>query len=224
MTLRVLGAGFGRTGTLSLKFALEALGLAPCYHMMELAVRGDHAERWVRAANGTSVDWEQLLLGFPAAVDWPAAAFWRDILAAHPEARVILTVREESSWYESFRDTILDKSQGLAPPKALPLRAIYDVTHAVVLERTFRGRAADARHAIEVFREHNREIVAAVPPERLLVLDLAAGWEPLCAFLELPVPAVPFPHVNTRATFQRHYTDLRRQASGKARYPTDPQQ
>src|SRR5262245_5732907 len=124
MTLRVLGAGFGRTGTLSLKFALEALGVGPCYHMTELALGRDHADAWLRAARGEPLDCAGLFSGFAAAVDWPAAAFWREIVAAYPDARVILTVREETSWYASFRDTILDKARGLAPPKALAVRTI----------------------------------------------------------------------------------------------------
>jgi Sulfotransferase domain len=220
MRLRVLGVGFGRTGTLSLKQALETLGVGPCYHMMELATHRAHADSWLQAALGEPIDWEQIFAGYAAAVDWPAAAFWREILAVHRDARVILTVRDATAWYASFRDTILDKAQGLAPPKALPVRSIYDVTRAVVLERTFGGRAADMRHAIEVFESHNRDVLASIPQERLLVCDLAEGWAPLCAFLGLPTPAAPFPHANSRAAFQRHYADLREQASGKAAYPT----
>jgi hypothetical protein len=224
MSLRVIGVGFGRTGTLSLKLALEALGVGPCYHMMELAERRAHADSWIRAARGEPLDCQGIFADFAAALDWPATAFWREIVAAYPDARVILTVRDEASWYASFRDTILDKSQGLAPPKALPLRAIYDVTREVIIERTFGGRAADMRHAIDVFRNHNAEIVAEIPPERLLVYDLAGGWEPLCRFLDLPVPTSPFPHVNTRSAFQSHYGDLRAQASAVSRYPTGSKQ
>jgi hypothetical protein len=220
MTLRVIGVGFGRTGTLSLKLALEALGVGPCYHMMELAARRAHADLWIRAAHGEPLDCHSIFADFAAAVDWPATAFWRELVAAYPDARVILTVRDEASWYASFRDTILDKSQGLAPPKALPLRAIYDVTREVILERTFGGRAAEMQHAIDVFRNHNAAVLAELPRERLLVHDLARGWEPLCRFLGLPVPAVPFPHVNTRSSFQDHYGDLRAQAAGVTSYPT----
>ena len=219
MTLRALGVGLGRTGTLSLKVALDTLGLGPCYHMMELATHRAHAGVWLRAARGEPVDWEHMFAGYGAAVDWPAAAFWRDILAVHRDARVILTVREGTSWYASFRDTILDKAQGLAPPKALAVRSIYDVTQEVVLARTFGGHAEDMQHAIDVFENHNREVVASIPPERLLVCDLSAGWAPLCEFLGLPTPSVPFPHLNTRTTFQRHYADLREQAAGKTPYP-----
>jgi hypothetical protein len=220
MTLRVLGVGFGRTGTLSLKLALEALGVGPCYHMMELGARRPHADLWLRAARGEPLDCRGVFAEYAAAVDWPAAAFWREIVAAYPDVRVILTVREETSWYASFRDTILDKSQGLAPPKALPLRAIYDVTREVVLERTFHGRAGDVRHAVEVLRRHEADVRAEVRPDRLLVCGLEEGWEPLCRFLELPTPAAPFPHVNTRASFQSHYADLRAQAAAGTPYPT----
>lgn len=203
MTLAIIGAGLGRTGTLSLKTALEALGCAPCYHMVEVARHPEHADVWLRAGRGEHVDWQEFLGGYAAAVDWPAAGFWRELASTFPAARVILTVRASSSWYASFRETIVDKTVGLAPPPGSPLRAVYDLTQELILDGVFGGRAADEHHACSVYDAHNRSVSESLPPERLLVYDLAAGWAPLCAFLGVPVPAEPFPHLNTRAGFLR---------------------
>jgi hypothetical protein len=205
MTLAVLGAGFGRTGTLSLKRALETLGLAPCYHMVEVARQPEHAQVWTRAARGEPVDWQAFFRGYAAAVDWPATAFWRELAGAFPAARVVLTVRDSAAWYASFRATILERTAALSPPPDSPLRAIYELTHELILGGVFDGRAGDERHACAVYEAHNRSVVDAVPAARLLVYDLAAGWPPLCAFLDRPIPDEPFPHLNTRAGFLRAY-------------------
>jgi hypothetical protein len=205
MTLTVIGAGFGRTGTLSLKAALETLGFGPCYHMVEVARRPEHAQVWARAARGDRIDWPDFLRGYASAADWPATALWRELASAFPAARIVLTVRDAAAWYASFRATILERTASLSPPQASPLRAIYDLTHELILNGVFGGRAADERHACAVYEAHNESVVAAVPKERLLVHDVAAGWQPLCAFLERPVPSEPFPHLNTRAGFLREY-------------------
>lgn len=202
--LDVLGAGFGRTGTLSLRSALEALGFS-CYHMLDVPRHQGHVDAWAAAAIGESVSWQALLAGFDAAVDWPAAAFWQDIVRASPETRVILTIRDSASWYASFRHTILEKLKGPAPPKGSPTRAIFDVAERVVLERTFAGRADDSAHAIEVFEAHNRQIITSVDASKLLVYRIADGWGPLCRFLRLPVPADPFPHLNRRSSFLQRF-------------------
>lgn len=203
MALEVLGAGFGRTGTLSLRTALEILGLR-CYHMLEVPKHPGHADLWAAAARGDSVGWEALLAGFAAAVDWPAAAFWKEILASNPAVRVILTVRDPLAWYTSFRYTILERLQG-PPPRSSPLRDIYHVGRRVILERTFAGRAGDLDRAISVFNAHNRAVVDSVAPSKLLLYRISDGWAPLCRFLRLPMPEVPFPHVNRRSSFRRRY-------------------
>jgi hypothetical protein len=205
MTLAVLGAGFGRTGTLSLQAALETLGFAPCYHMVEVARHPAHADVWARAGRGERVDWRTLLAGYAAAVDWPAAAFWPELASAFPLARVILTVRDSAAWYSSFRATIVERATGPPPPRDSPLRAVYDLTQHLILDGVFGGRAADERHARSLYDAHNRSVSDAVPPERLLVYDLAAGWEPLCTFLDRPIPSETFPHRNTRDGFLREY-------------------
>lgn len=203
MTLAVLGAGFGRTGTLTLKLALEKLGLAPCYHMLEVMRNPAHARLWADARRGELAPVHALLASYAAAVDWPVTAFWREILSAAPNVRVVLTVRDSAEWYASFRDTILETSAGLSPPSDSSLRVLYDLTRDLIVNGVFGGRAHDERHARAVYEAHNRDVMASVPPERLLVFEPAAGWEPLCTFLGRPVPAEPFPHVNARASFVR---------------------
>ena len=219
-TLEVIGAGFGRTGTLSLRAALERLGVGPCDHMEHTLARPERVARWQEAAarrrDGRPVDWRPLLAGYRAAVDWPAAAFWRELSVAHPRARVILTVRDPARWYASMAATLFPLHRqveesawaralldltGLANPA---LRDGYQLTQDLVWESTFEGRFADRAHALDVFRAHERAVRAALPPERLLVFDVTQGWEPLCAFLGRPVPAgEPFPHVNDTQAFQR---------------------
>jgi hypothetical protein len=203
MTLAVLGVGFGRTGTLSLKLALETLGIAPCYHMVEVTRNPAHARVWTDAPRGDLAAVRALLADYAAAVDWPVTAFWRDMLRVFPRVRVVLTVRDSAEWYASFRETIVESSEGLSPPHDSHLRALYELTRDLILNGVFAGRAHDETYARAVYEAHNRDVAAAVPPERLLVFEAAAGWEPLCAFLGVPVPREPFPHVNARSSFVR---------------------
>jgi hypothetical protein len=219
-TLRVIGAGFGRTGTLSLREALVRLGYGPCDHMLENFEHPSRFGLWdealARKRAGKPIDWRSLLGGYRAIVDWPGAYFWRELIAAHPDAKVILTVRDPDRWYESCLRTIyrargrVDASAGLGTLLALlaqtvpPLRRAFHVVNGAIWEGTFGGRFHDRDHALRIFAEHLQEVQAAVPPERLLVFDVKEGWEPLCAFLDVPVPTgEPFPHVNDAASFQR---------------------
>ena len=196
MTLRIVGAGFGRTGTMSLKLALEELGVRACYHMTELAAHPQHAPLWLALTRGERIDLEQIFAGYAAAVDWPACVLWRELLAAYPDARVILTVRDPVDWYESFSRTILARSENLPPIVSPGIRALYDLSREVILRQTFGGRANDANHAISIYNAHNAAVTAALPADKLLVYDVASGWGALCEFLGLPVPDRPFPHAN----------------------------
>jgi Sulfotransferase domain len=217
MTLRIIGAGFGRTGTSSLKVALEQLGFRPCYHMLEVTARPEHAALWLAAEGGESIDWKNLLAGYAATVDWPACIFWRELLAQYPEARVILTVRDAAGWYASFRDTILARAESLPPIASPAIIALYELSKRLILQRTFRGAAGDERRAIEALEAHNAAVIATVEPQRLLVYDVADGWEPLCAFLGLPVPTDAFPHLNPREEFS---AELRSRTTGERRRVT----
>ena len=206
MSLGVIGAGFGRTGTLSLKGALEHLGFGP-YHMIEVIDRPEHVDFWQRAAAGTAVDWDEILAGYRAAVDWPACSFYAELAARYPEAKVILTARDPERWYQSAWQTIFPRiTRPVSPDDALAWARIR-MQRKIVIEQAFGGDIEDREHALAVFRQHVAEVQRAIPPERLLVYRVADGWEPLCRFLERPVPDQPFPHVNASDEFRRRFND-----------------
>lgn len=215
MTLEVIGAGFGRTGTSSLKAALERLGSAPCDHMGEVFLHPERAPLWHEAvaakARGDDFDWERLYAGYMATTDWPGAFFWRELATAYPHAKVLLSVRDPDRWYDSARRTIwalrgnpeIGQTIAAAIGRADGVAWMPELVDAVVFEGTFGGRFADKAHAIRVFAEHNAAVQAAIPPERLLVFAVEQGWEPLCRFLGVPVPAdEPFPRLNEGANLE----------------------
>lgn len=204
MTIRVIGAGFGRTGTLSLKLALEQLGFAPCYHMMEVFGHPDHAAKWLAAAKSGTQDFAPMLGEYRAAVDWPIAYFWRGLAEVYADARVILTERGAQAWYASMSKTIIASMQrfdGRVPPGLDPARAAQmEMAHYIVADRTFGGKYDEA-NVLATYRRHNDEVKRAIPASRLLIFD-SEGWEPLCKFLDVPVPAVPYPKTNSTAEFR----------------------
>lgn len=202
MALSIIGSGFGRTGTRSLKDALELLGFGPCHHMEEVLPDPAQIDHWCAVARGEAVDWDMVFAGYGAQIDWPGAHVWRALAAAYPDARVIHSVRPDESWWKSFDGTI---GKFLAIYRDLPLppliRAMGDAIDAMVGTQTFGGRFADRGHAIAVYRAREAEVRAAIAPERLLVFDVAQGWAPLCAFLGVDVPDTPFPRTNNREDF-----------------------
>lgn len=214
--VKVIGAGFGRTGTRSLKAALELLGYGPCYHMSSVIAEPYRVRQWLDVGEGRSRDWDEVFRGFQSALDWPAAAYWRELAAYYPDAKVILTVRDPGRWYDSVSETIFRSA--LAERQRLPLRrrvirwlvarrapdfALYPrMARATVIDPIFDGRVDDRAHVLDVYERHIAEVEAAIPAERLLVFNVGDGWEPLCAFLGVPVPAEPFPEVNERAAWQ----------------------
>ena len=215
MTLELIGAGFGRTGTLSLKGAIERLGAGPCYHMLEVPRNPGHAERWHAAARGEPTDWDDLFAGYPATVDWPGCHFWRELVARYPEAKVLLSVRSAESWYQSVRATIYQALNRVdeAPE---PMRPHLAMGRRIVLENTFDGRFEDEKYAMAVFERHNEEVQAAVPADRLLVYAIGSGWKPLCDFLDVPVPDEEFPHVNTSESFRDRIAEMQKSLQGES--------
>jgi hypothetical protein len=198
MPLSVIGAGYGRTGTKSLQLALEQLGFGPCYHMTEVFKNPEAAGWWADAADGKA-DWDRLLAGYASNVDWPGATFWREQAEAFPEAKVILTVRDPESWFRSTQETIFQpRIQEGGPPVARFGEMIHKVVH-----RLFDGKIHDHDTLVRVFEAHNAKVRATIPPERLLVYEVAQGWEPLCDFLGVPAPDAPMPRANTTEDFKR---------------------
>jgi hypothetical protein len=199
MTLMVIGAGFGRTGTLSLKHALELLGYGPCYHMFELNNRMEHLELWHRAMDDALASWDAIFRDYNSAVDWPTCSFWRQLSVAYPDAKFVLTEREPDAWYRSASSTIFPamiEGRSSADPNR---HARIRMSSRLILSRTFDDRTDDKAHTLDVYSSHVREVKAALPHDRLLVMNVEQGWRPLCDFLGCPVPEVDFPHLNDGA-------------------------
>ena len=206
MPLEIIGAGLGRTGTLSLKVALEQLGLGPCYHMTEVFAHPEHVPVWEAAGRGEPVDWDGLFRGYRATVDWPGCNFYRELMGRYPDAKVVLTVRDPVRWYESARRTIY-AARGAFPRRLCPflprIGRMMGMVDRLVWDGFFLGRFEDEEYALAAFDRHAEEVRRTVPPERLLVYEVREGWGPLCAFLGVPVPVgVPFPHVNDTEEFR----------------------
>ncbi|MER5648726.1 sulfotransferase family protein [Streptosporangium sp. NPDC002524] len=213
--MRVIGAGFGRTGTLSLKTALERLGYGPCHHMKEVIERPEQIRRWLALAEGRPVSWDELLEGYHSCVDWPSAAYWRELAEHFPEAKVVLTVRDPRRWLDSMNATVLEQRRrghglrgravrGLSSVLGTDFAAFVKMTRLTVDERVFHGHCEDSASLLRAFQAHIDDVVAAIPPGRLLRFEVGQGWEPLCGFLGVAVPEGPFPRVNDSADFDRN--------------------
>ena len=202
MSLAIIGSGFGRTGTASLKRALEMLGFGPCHHMEEVLAHPEQVAYWQAAIAGEPVDWDKVFSGYRSQVDWPGAHAWRQLAAAYPQAKVIHTLRPEDAWWNSFSATIgkvLEIYKQLpAPPHVLAMMTAME--HAIV-EQTFGCAPSDRARVLAAYRRRTEEVRTSIPRERLLVFDVSQGWEPLCAFLGVPVPSEAFPRTNSTQEF-----------------------
>ena len=199
--MRVIGAGLPRTGTNSLKLALEILLGGPCYHMWELLAHQDHAPVWTEAGKGKLPNWSQLLEGYRAVVDFPAAAFWPDLMKVYPDAFVLLSYRDTEGWWKSCSRTAFPFVLGLP---ASPVKEMI----LTLWEKRFITDVMNEEAAKTAFEVYNEEVRAGVPPERLIEWRIGDGSEPICAALELPIPDEPFPHVNTAEEFiQERFAD-----------------
>jgi hypothetical protein len=207
VALEVIGAGFGRTGTESMKQALERLGFGPTHHMTEVLESPEQIALWRAIAAGAPADWDIAFAGYRSAVDWPSAFFWRELADHYPGAKVLLTLRSAESWYESFSNTILPFLGPDESPEAIGPKLIG--------ERVFGGRAGDRAHAIAVYERNTADVEAAFPPERLLTFRLGDGWEPLCRFLGVPAPNEPFPRTNSTEAFRQAFANRRTEAAGE---------
>lgn len=204
MALALIGAGLGRTGTLSLKAALERIGYGPCYHMIEVLTAPGRGRHWLEQTQSGSHDWDAIFHGYRATVDWPAAAFWRELVERYPDAKVLLSLRDADRWYDSVMNTIYPMMmQGLPERAPQTLRDFREMVYTLIVERTFDGRLDDRAHATRVFEAHNQAVIDAIPASRLLVYRPGDGWEPLCRFLNVPVPEEDFPHLNDTAWYRQ---------------------
>lgn len=199
MRLKVIGAGIGRTGTYSLKAALERIGVGPCYHMTEVMAQMPKAlPLWQDAVSGNA-DWLKIFAGYESAVDWPVAGFIPELFKAYPDAKFILSTRSPESWAASFGETIyaLCARRNEAPPHMIDW---LDMAIAVI-EKTGFPPGMSQEQLAQHFTEHNDMVRATIPADQLLVFEARQGWEPLCKFLDLPVPSEPFPRTNDRVEF-----------------------
>ena len=200
MPLSVIGAGFPRTGTASLKVALEQLGFGKCYHMSEVFPRPDHYPLWADAVDGKPVDWDKIFDGFGATTDAPACLFYKQIADHYPKAKVILSLRDADRWFDSTQSTILSEAI-MGRFRDMP-PVLMNMMHKIGWHPED-AENHDRAKMIARLNAHNEEVKRTIPAERLLVFEAAQGWEPLCAFLGVPVPDGPFPHVNSTDEFKK---------------------
>jgi hypothetical protein len=200
MSLRLFGAGVGRTGTYSLKLALNQLGFGATHHMEEVLLNMPVQLPLWQAAVAGSPDWKAIYTGYSAAVDWPTAGFWRELHAAYPSAKVILTHRSTDSWVDSFSSTILQLISRPLEDAPEPMRPWLAMATAVI-SRTGFPPGLDKAALARAFETHIEAVRRTIPASALLVYQVKDGWEPLCRFLGVQIPDTPFPRSNDRAEF-----------------------
>ncbi len=201
MPLEIIGAGFGRTGTNSLKLALEHLGFGPCHHMFEVRDHPELLPDWQAATRGETVDWDMVFQGYRSQVDWPGARYWRELARHFPEARVILSVRDPDAWFDSVQTTIAPFVAARGSHSSPHLNAIAEMGYEAIVVQVFDDRMSERDYATRIFREHIAAVQSEIAAHRLLTFDVGDGWQPLCDFLEVEVPEIPFPKTNSSREF-----------------------
>ena len=212
MTIKVIGAGFGRTGTASVRTALEKLGFDKCYHMYEIINNQSRAKTWHYASSGKYVNWDNVFDGYQAMVDWPSCTFYKELIEKYPEAIVILTIRDPDEWYKSTYETIYSLSKTI--PKWLTwfsptARSMKGMLFSIIWDGTFHGKFEDKEYAKTVFKQHIDDVKRTVSQEKLLIYKVTEGWRPLCEFLKVKVPeGEPFPRINDLEDFQKKRCEI----------------
>jgi hypothetical protein len=192
--LRVIGSGVGRTGTNSLKLALELLGFGPCHHMTDVLADPTRALMWIEAFEGRA-DWGAIFKGYSSVVDAPGCRFWRELAALYPQAKVLHSVRDADEWFDSTQTSVFaPDSRSLNPEPPYDRFFEYNL-------RPYGDQIHDRAFMTDYFHRHSVEVERTIPKDRLLVYEIGQGWGPLCAFLGVPVPLVPFPLTNTREEY-----------------------
>ena len=205
MALSVIGAGFGRTGTRSLKSALDILGLGPCHHMQCLFADGVYQlPLWQNVIAGGNADWDHLFHGYRSCVDWPGTHYWRQLSDFYVDAKVVLTVRPADLWYKSFSSTILKLIDTRHQIPNQQNQKVLDFANEMIVEQTF-DPVDDRDHVIDVYNQRIADVRAYIDPNRLLIFNVTDGWGPLCEFLQLQIPTEPFPHLNKLEDFWSYF-------------------
>lgn len=212
MALKVIGAGYGRTGTKSLQLALEKLGFGKCYHMEALFRNPHDVVHWQNAYEEKPTDWNALFNGYSSAVDFPSSMYYKELASHFPDAKVILTTRDPESWYKSAHDTIFSFDPGPKLKIKMLLSMIWSTTarnlfkvimlnDKSIWRKYFDGKFKDKAYTINKFKQHTEDVKRQIPNNRLLIFHPKDGWEPLCTFLNLSIPSEPFPNTNTKQNF-----------------------
>ena len=204
MGLKVIGANFGRTATMSLKQGLEILGFEKCYHMSEVVVHPEHVKLWLDAWRGKDI-WTTLFAGYQAAVDWPAAAFWPQLMHVYPEAKIVLSIRDADKWFESARNTIFQSMDSNLLAKDEVLRTRIEMLKEIIVDGTFNGDLSNKDKCIKIYKENIERCRSEVPLDRLIEFDTFLGWEQLCKELDCKIPEKPYPHVNKAKEFTHRW-------------------
>ncbi len=206
MTLKLIGAGYGRMGTRATKDALEMIGFGPCHHMAEVFAHQETVALWSAALDNpplTAEGWEPLLGAYRSCVDWPSCYFWGELSEAYPDAKVLLSTRDPEKWWASIDKTIFTLLRNDVPAEANEVQTAHHAMMVdMIIKNTFDGNIDDKGHVLATLKRHEEEVRDTIPAERLLVWSVTEGWDPLCAFLDVPVPATDFPNRNTTREFR----------------------
>ncbi|MCB0726151.1 MAG: sulfotransferase [Ignavibacteria bacterium] len=212
MSLKIIGSGLGRTGTFSLKLALEILGFGKCYHMTELYQNPSGVKFFNDAEKGENVEWDKLFNGYNSAVDYPVARYYKKISTYYPDAKIIHTIRDPEEWYKSASATIFPAGNPFSrnilklavhlPFSIQAMKRIPVLMYNRKLSQLEFGKDLKNKDkVISEFNFHTEDVIRTIPKDKLLVFDVRSGWLPLCEFLDVSVPEVPFPVSNSREEF-----------------------
>ena len=220
MSIKIIGAGLPRTGTNTLREALEILGFSKTYHMKHLLVHPEDLHYWATLKATGTTDWEALYDGYQATVDFPCYPWYKEHMKQYPDAKVILSLRPFEKWYTSYHSTIW-KAQNppeaeraamgeriAADPRLQSVMKVMGFSKQVMSQDHFQGKFLDKEFMEKLFNEYNEEVKGYVPADKLLVFDVTEGWEPLCKFLNAEVPNEPLPHTNKKEDFHTMVAEL----------------
>ena len=210
--MKLIGAGFGRMGTMSIKAALEQIGYGPCFHMIDVIRDPSLLPPWKAAADGEPVDWVEALDGWESTIDWPGCNYWREHHEIWPDIPVLLNNRDREAWYKStynsiweakeraMRGELAGNTENPPPPEVMAMVA------KTVWDGSFDGQFTDKEYAFKKLDEHYDAVRATIPKDQLLEFDVTQeGWDPLCSFLGIDVPDTPFPHLNDTKSFREMF-------------------